>query len=420
MGYIMTKADKIEQWIIRIGAIGTAFFALRAIDAAVKRKAMADYDAKHPGGIGAIKRIKRRIYKEVSMAQDAGVDFSKKYEELTRAEIDALEHIGHELEWKQSKRSIESGKPYAESYYNSLRRAWNAVSGVQGIGRAWNVKDADGNLVLTWIEDAAAHVEHEQRVLEAEKRAAEARKRKAATNRRLTQQPSAPIVLKTKQQQLLDRFPNLKIMDDPFNPIKDSTAFTLVVWRKVKNNDGSVLYEGPAMAFTSRAAAEDAIAFMKGKINFKTDIWSEYWDYLRDKFQKEDDEYYKAVREGTIEKNPLYVSKRDMFYSREDDASLTIKDVSKINLDKISGMGALSAEDGLEPELLAFVREQVDPRRMEIAFEQIDEMRCPLSMAEPTLYNSIVDLVDEWCTDNAIDPDSVWELYDPEDIFWAL
>ena len=187
----MTKADKIEQWIIRIGAIGTAFFALRAIDAAVKAKARADYDAKyHPEGVGAIKRIKRRIYKEVSLAQDAGVDFSKKYAELTNAEIEALERVGHQLEWKQSKRSIESGKPYAESYYNSLRRAWNAVSGVQGIGRAWNVKDADGNVVLTWIEDAAAHVEHEQRVLEAEKRAADARKRKAATNHRITQHPN--------------------------------------------------------------------------------------------------------------------------------------------------------------------------------------------------------------------------------------
>lgn len=51
----MTKADKIEQWIVRIGAIGTAFFALRAIDAAVKAKARADYDAKyHPDGVGSI------------------------------------------------------------------------------------------------------------------------------------------------------------------------------------------------------------------------------------------------------------------------------------------------------------------------------------------------------------------------------
>ena len=36
------------------------------------------------------------------------------------------------------------------------------------------------------------------------------------------------------------------------------------------------------------------------------------------------------------------------------------------------------------------------------------------------LYNNIIDLVEEWCTDNAIDPDSIWELYDAEDIFWEL
>lgn len=58
----MTKADKIEQWIVRIGAIGTAFFALRAIDAAVKAKARADYDAKyHPDGVGSIGAAKRKI-----------------------------------------------------------------------------------------------------------------------------------------------------------------------------------------------------------------------------------------------------------------------------------------------------------------------------------------------------------------------
>ena len=109
-------------------------------------------------GVG---RLKRRVYKEVSLAQQAGVDFSKPFDEL--------ETVGTEAEWKQSKRSKESGKSYAEAYYNSLRRAWNAVSGVQGVGRAYNVKDADGNVVLTWIEDAAAHVAQERRLEELEK-----------------------------------------------------------------------------------------------------------------------------------------------------------------------------------------------------------------------------------------------------------
>ena len=116
---------------------------------------------KSVSGIGKVERIKRRIYKEVSLAQDAGVDFSKKFSELSRAEMDALEHIGKDvIGWKQSKRSIESGKPYVESYYGSLRRAWNAVSGVQGIGRAYDVRNADGDVVLTW-NDIKEHIQQE-------------------------------------------------------------------------------------------------------------------------------------------------------------------------------------------------------------------------------------------------------------------
>ena len=50
--------------------------------------------AKGVFGIGKVERIKRRIYKEVSLAQDAGVDFSKKYDELTADELDALPCVG--------------------------------------------------------------------------------------------------------------------------------------------------------------------------------------------------------------------------------------------------------------------------------------------------------------------------------------
>ena len=184
----MTRADKIEQWFIRIGAIGTAFFALRAIDAAVKRKAMADYDAKHHpegvGSIGAAERIKRRIYKEISLAQEAGIDFNKDYSMFTDEEIAILEELGRNASWEQKEQ-----KPYAQAYYESLSKAYNAISGV-GIGTAYNIKDANGNIVLTWIEDAAAHVAQErdaaaarQRAIEADERATAARKRKAATNR---------------------------------------------------------------------------------------------------------------------------------------------------------------------------------------------------------------------------------------------
>lgn len=116
---------------------------------------------KHNEAIGKVERVKRRIYKEVSLAQQEGVDFSKKFPELTTQERSALERVGKQVGWKQSKRSIESGKPYVESYYGSLRRAWNAVSGIAGIGAtSYDVYDRDGNVCLTWT-DVTDHIEHE-------------------------------------------------------------------------------------------------------------------------------------------------------------------------------------------------------------------------------------------------------------------
>ena len=97
-------------------------------------------------GIGA---VKRRIYKEISLAQQAGVDFTKKYEDLTDDEILALQRV-----------SNDTG--YTETYYKSLKKAYDAIS---GIGEAYDVTDEDGNTVLTWIEDpeAAAPVDESDR-----------------------------------------------------------------------------------------------------------------------------------------------------------------------------------------------------------------------------------------------------------------
>lgn len=149
MGFDMSKnSNSTINWIA--AGIG-AYFVGSAIAGAIKR-------AK---GIGKVERIKRRIYKEVSLAQDAGVDFSKKYAELTGAELDALQNVGEQVGWKQSKRSIESGKPYTESYYGSLRRAWNAVSGISGIGAtSYDVRNANGDVVLTWT-DVTDHIQNE-------------------------------------------------------------------------------------------------------------------------------------------------------------------------------------------------------------------------------------------------------------------
>ena len=128
MGFVM----KVNSKII-LGALAGAAALL-----AIRRKTVS--------GIGA---VKRRIYKEISLAQKAGVDFTKKYEELTEDEIEALERVS-------------SNTGYTETYYKSLKKAYDAIS---GIGEAYDVTDEDGNTVLTWIEDpeAAAPVDESDR-----------------------------------------------------------------------------------------------------------------------------------------------------------------------------------------------------------------------------------------------------------------
>ena len=112
---------KANSKIALFGAIGAAvLLAIR------KKRSVA--------GIGA---TKRRIYKELSLAQQAGVDFTKKYDELDEDEILALERV-----------SADTG--YTETYYKSLKKAYDAIS---GIGETYDVVDENGNVCLSWIED---------------------------------------------------------------------------------------------------------------------------------------------------------------------------------------------------------------------------------------------------------------------------
>ena len=119
MGFIMNANSKII-----LGALAGA-----AVLLSIRRNSVS--------GIGA---TKRRIYKEISLAQKAGVDFTKKYEELTEDEIEALERVS-------------SNTGFTETYYKGLKKAYDAIS---GIGEAYDVTDEDGNTVLTWIEDPEA------------------------------------------------------------------------------------------------------------------------------------------------------------------------------------------------------------------------------------------------------------------------
>lgn len=183
MEFVMSKAQKINKAINWIVGATLAYFVGSAIAGAVKRRKEQSMN-----GIGAVERIKRRIFKEISLAQDAGIDLNKDYSQFTDEEIATLEELGHAASWEQREQ-----KPYAQAYFESLQKAYNAISGV-GIGKAYEIKDKNGNTILTWIDDAAAHVAHEReiedirkRTLEAERAAEAARKKRRSTDRAIRQ-----------------------------------------------------------------------------------------------------------------------------------------------------------------------------------------------------------------------------------------
>ena len=128
--------------------------------------------------IEGIGRIKRRVYVEIEAAQKAGVPLHEKYINLSSGDIDTLRELGERFGWKQTRRSVESGKAYPEAYFNSLRRAYNAITGVRGIGATHKVRNANGDVVLEWrdIEAAAAHVAQERDLAEMEARLAKQRR----------------------------------------------------------------------------------------------------------------------------------------------------------------------------------------------------------------------------------------------------
>lgn len=142
-------------------------------------------------GIGKVERVKRRIYKEIAIAQQKGIDLNIKYIDMPSPMRNALREVGEQFGWKQSSRSAASGKTYEEAYYNSLKRAYNAVSGfedVEGVGAVYNVRNAEGRIVLTWndVQDAADHVRQEPDAIEVlEQKNANLRKRIRNRSRKL-------------------------------------------------------------------------------------------------------------------------------------------------------------------------------------------------------------------------------------------
>lgn len=238
-------------------------------------------------GIGAAR--KRRIYKELSLAQQAGVDFTKPYEDLTEDEIESLQRV-----------SNETG--YTETYYKSLQKAYNAIS---GIGEAYDVVDANGNTVLTWVEDPET-------------------------------QPSV----------------QHSAYDDP--------------------------------------------------------------------------ERYLALREAhDIEDERIWATEHAAQDLAEREARLAeqrrkLKKSGRSSQMALFGTGALNTRDLLEPSLIIWLNRNIDQREINITMDEMINTHEPLYRANSDLYDRIVDLVNQWCDMTATDPDSIWDIVDPEDIFWVL
>lgn len=240
-------------------------------------------------GIGAAR--KRRIYKELSLAQQAGVDFTKPYDELTEDEIAALQQV-----------SNDTG--YTETYYKSLQKAYNAIS---GIGEAYDVVDADGNTVLTWIED-------------------------------------------------------------------------------------------PENQPTNRSSAHDD---------------KERYRALREAHDIEDDMQWAATEQQR---------ERDEREARLAEQRKRIKKAGRTSQMALfgCGTGALNTRDLLEPSLIIWLNRNIDRREINDTSDEIMESREPLYRVNSDLEGQIIDLVNQWCDNTATDPESIWSIVDPEDIFWAL
>jgi hypothetical protein len=54
--------------------------------------------------------------------------------------------------------------------------------------------------------------------------------------------------------------------------------------------------------------------------------------------------------------------------------------------------------------------------RVQVALGLIDRMRCPLSQADPSLYDQMEQYASEWAEENDVELD---EDFDVEDILWA-
>ena len=154
------------------------------------------------------------------------------------------------------------------------------MSGISGIGRAYNIKDAQGNVVLTWIEDAQAHVDAEKRTLEAEKRAAESRKRLAKTRATTSTVAPAPTpqesALNQIRKDLLDKAKHMQVVvyddygyeqiitgDDRYDYL-DSINYIVMIYDSIGDEKYKTTY--PIRSYPKKEEAEQFAKHKRGNI----------------------------------------------------------------------------------------------------------------------------------------------------------
>lgn len=194
---------------------------------------------KATSGIGA---AKRRIFKELSLAQKAGVDFTKKFDELTAKEIKALEKV-----------SSDTG--YTETYYKSLKKAYDAVS---GIGATYDVVNADGETVLTWTDapgeqSAAAYNPERWNALREAREIEDDRQWSAENAAQLLEQREARLAEQRKRLKKSGRSSQMALFGCGYTPEQERELYE--IWRElIEYGDTDMDYD------TWRALAGDEYA----------------------------------------------------------------------------------------------------------------------------------------------------------------
>lgn len=100
-------------------------------------------DAIH--GIGATKRKPRRIWAEVSDAQDAGIDLTNPNGwESSKGKLDKL------MAYHNAHINSKSDKPSHQLYFNQLRRAYKSIAGTNLPCENYTVRNENGDVILIY------------------------------------------------------------------------------------------------------------------------------------------------------------------------------------------------------------------------------------------------------------------------------